>query len=223
MIDLLKITSKDKKKYSDRAWVKLINSLSGVKSANIIGTISNTGKTNATMISSAFHLGATPPLIGFVLRPEGDSTPRHSFLNIQETGHFTINHITKDFYKNAHQTSARYPKEISEFEECKLPLEENSFPAPYLKSSNIKIGLKFINSYEIKENNTRIIIGEIIEFYAPKDSFYEDGHIDIEASGSLAVTGLDSYHEIKKLSRLNYAKTNVEVHEINVEKTRPIK
>ncbi len=216
---LLKITTtEDKDNYSQREWIKLINCLSGFKSANLIGTVSKKGVTNATMISSVFHLGASPPLMGFVLRPHSEKSPRHSLLNIKETGHFTINHVQKEFYKKAHQTSARYKQTVSEFEACSLVIEENDFPAPYLKDANIKIGLKFINSYDVKENKTHIIIGQIIEFYVPKNSIYEDGHINIEEAGSIAVSGLDSYHTTQHLSRLNYAKTNIEVHEINPEK-----
>lgn len=211
----LKITTaNDQKKYSQRQWIKLVNSLSGFKSANVVGTVSKDGTTNATMISSVFHLGASPPLMGFVLRPHSAHSPRHSLLNINETGHFTINHVTKDFYKKAHQTSARYPRQTCEFKACALDVEENDFPAPYLKNSSVKIGLKFINSYNVKENNTHIIIGEILEFYAPKEALFEDGHIDIELAGSIAVSGLDSYHSTKKIARLNYAKTDVDVHEI---------
>ncbi|MCJ8275234.1 MAG: flavin reductase family protein, partial [Bdellovibrionales bacterium] len=55
--------------YNKRAWIKLVNSLSGFKSANLVGTQSKDGQTNLAMFSSFFHLGANPPLMGFVLRP----------------------------------------------------------------------------------------------------------------------------------------------------------
>ena len=39
----------------------LFNSLSGFKSANLIGTISKEGKTNLAIFSSVIHVGANPP------------------------------------------------------------------------------------------------------------------------------------------------------------------
>lgn len=41
----------------------LINSLSGFKSANLIGTQDKLGNTNLAIVSSVFHLGAHPPLV----------------------------------------------------------------------------------------------------------------------------------------------------------------
>ena len=91
-----------------------INSLSGVKSANLLGTRSELGEENLAIISSVFHLGANPPLMGMIMRPH--SVARHSLENILETGVYTLNHIADSFFAQAHQTSAKYPKEQSEFE-----------------------------------------------------------------------------------------------------------
>jgi hypothetical protein len=44
--------------------VKLINSLSGFKSANLIGTINKKGITNLALFSSVIHVGANPRFNG---------------------------------------------------------------------------------------------------------------------------------------------------------------
>ena len=49
--------------------LNLINSVTGFKSANLIGTTSKEGITNLAVFSSITHLGSNPPFIGFVLRP----------------------------------------------------------------------------------------------------------------------------------------------------------
>ena len=72
----------------------LTNSLSGFKSANLIGTISKEGKTNLAIFNSVIHVGANPPLMGLLMRPVSDE--RHTYTNIKETNHFTINHIKKE-------------------------------------------------------------------------------------------------------------------------------
>ena len=132
---------------------KFVNSLSGFKSANLIGTISSEGKTNLAIFSSVIHVGANPPLMGFLMRPV--SVERHTYNNIKETGHFTINHINKEIFKQAHQTSASYEKYISEFDACGLTPEfTEKIKAPYVKESKIKIGLKFVEEQNIKSNDT---------------------------------------------------------------------
>ena len=60
-----------------------INSLTGFKSASLIGTIDNNKKTNLSIFSSVFHLGSNPALVGFINRP--DSVERHTLENILQT------------------------------------------------------------------------------------------------------------------------------------------
>lgn len=190
-----------------------VNSLSGFKSANLIGTISVEGKTNLAIFNSVIHVGANPPALGFLMRPV--SIERHTYNNIKETGHFTINHIYKEIFKQAHQTSASYEKDISEFDACGLtPEYTETIKAPYVKESKIKIGLKFLEEQEIKSNRTIFIVGEIVEIILPDDVTAKDGFIDIEKAGTIAISGLDSYHETKRIARLSYAKPGVESKEI---------
>ena len=109
----------------------LINSLSGFKSANLIGTQDLLGNTNLSIISSVIHLGAHPPLIGMIIRPH--SVPRHTFENILQTGVYTVNQVNEAIYKQSHQTSARYDKNESEFDATGLTPEYlNNFTATEL-------------------------------------------------------------------------------------------
>jgi flavin reductase (DIM6/NTAB) family NADH-FMN oxidoreductase RutF len=207
----MKITKENILQFEKLYRTNFINSLSGFKSANLIGTVSKEGKTNLAVFSSVIHVGANPPLIGLLFRPV--SVPRHTYVNIKETGYFTVNHINKDIYKQAHQTSARYDKELSEFDECELTPEfSNTIKAPYVKESNIKIGCRFAEEHLIKINDTIFLIGEILEVVLPDNIVLEDGYVDIEKAGTLTISGLDSYHETKRISRLSYAKPGKELN-----------
>jgi flavin reductase (DIM6/NTAB) family NADH-FMN oxidoreductase RutF len=143
------------------------------------------------------------------------SVERHTYNNIKETDYFTINHINKDIFKQAHQTSARYEKDISEFDTCGLTPEfTERIKAPYVKESKIKIGLKFVEEQEIKSNGTVFMVGKIVEVILPDDFVLSDGFIDVEKAGTIAISSLDSYHETKKIARLSYAKPGIEPKEI---------
>ena len=192
----------------------LINSISGFKSASLIGTISSEGKTNLAIFNSVIHVGANPPLMGFLMRPV--SVERHTYNNIKETGYFTINHINNEIFKQAHQTSASYEKGVSEFDACGLtPEYTDIIKAPYVKESKVKIGLKFLEEQEIKSNGTIFIVGEIQEIILPDEIVLADGFIDIEKAGTIAISGLDNYHETKRIARLSYAKPGIEPKEIH--------
>lgn len=182
----------------------LINSLSGFKSANLVGTINSEGLTNLAIFSSAVHIGANPPLMSIISRP--DSVPRHTLENIVTSEKFTINHVNEAIFRQAHQTSARY-KNISEFEATQLTPEFlNDFEAPFVKEAHIKIGLSLADIIPIKINNTKMIIGKVEWIYLPENSIEKDGKINLETAGTIAISGLDTYHKTQQIERLPYAK-----------------
>ena len=62
--------------------LNLINSITGYKSANMIGTKSDSGDENVAIFSSITHLGSNPALLHFTLRP--NTVPRDTYKNIKE-------------------------------------------------------------------------------------------------------------------------------------------
>lgn len=189
----------------------LINSATGFKSLNLVGTQNKNGLTNLAPFSQVFHIGASPAYIGLLIRP--DSVERHTLDNIESTKFYTLNHVLSSFYKQAHQSSARY--HVSEFEATGLTPEYSSLlPAPYVKEANIKIGLQFEERNDIRLNGTILIIGSIQELFVPDDCIGEDGMIDLEKAGTITCSGLDTYHTTQKLARLSYAKPDKDLFEI---------
>ncbi len=187
-----------------------VNSLSGFKSLALIGTIDNNTQTNLAVFNSLIHIGANPPYIGFISRP--NSVDRHTLSNILETGYYTINHVNESIYKQAHQTSARYPKNISEFKATGLTEEyKPNFIAPFVKESYVKLGVKYKEHISITTNNTILVIGQINQVYFPNNCLCDDGFLDIEKAQTITCSGLDSYHKTKRLSRLSYAKIDKEL------------
>jgi flavin reductase (DIM6/NTAB) family NADH-FMN oxidoreductase RutF len=200
-----KITNTELMQMEQRERAHLINSVGGFKSVCLIGTVDEAGQTNLAIFNSIVHIGANPPLISFIMRP--DSVERHTLANILSVGFYTINHLNESIYKQAHQTSARYPKEVSEFDATGLTPEfKNEFKAPYVAESHIQLGIEFKERINLTINNTILIIGEIQEMYFPTHCLLEDGYLDIEKAGTIACTGLDSYHLTQRLERLPYAK-----------------
>lgn len=188
-----------------RSRAHLINSLGGFKSIGLIGTKDAAGQTNLAIFSSIVHIGANPPLISFIMRP--DSVERHTLSNILETGFYTINHVNESIYQQAHQTSARYAKEQSEFDCTGLTCEfKEGFWAPFVQESNVQLGVEFKERIDLKINGTILIIGQIQEVHFPTNCLQEDGFLDLEKAGSITCSGLDSYHRTQKLDRLPYAK-----------------
>lgn len=187
--------------------LKIINSVTGIKPANLIGTINNKGTTNLAVFSSVVHIGSNPPLLGFIARPQTEEVG-HTIQNISVTGKYTINHIHPEFTKQAHYTSAKFDRSISEFERCGLTEEYiDDFKAPFVKESYFKMGLRFKELIPIPLNRTSLVIGEI-EYLVLPETVLKDDDIDLEHTNSVGISGLNSYYEVRKIATYPYARVN---------------
>lgn len=202
----MKHISKQDLNAMDRIYrLNLINSCTGYKSANLIGTVSTENIYNVAVFSSITHLGSDPALLTFIVRPT--TVPRDTYKNIIDNKEFTVNHINVEDIKEAHHTSARYSSVISEFDVTNLEKEfKDDYKAPFVKSSRIKLGCKYLNQYEIKENNTLLMIAEINDIYFNEDIIQNDGWLNLDIAKTVTVNGLDGYALPSLVQRFEYAK-----------------
>ena len=183
--------------------INLINSITGLKSANLVGSISKGGIENVSVFSSVVHLGSAPPLLGMVFRPT--TVARHTYDNIKETEYYTINHIHQSIIKDAHHTSAKYPFEVNEFEKTALEQEiKTECFTPFVKDAPVQILMKYVNEYKIEENGTILLIGEIQKLYVNENLIHEDGFVDLAKGKVVAINGLDGYIKTELIERLPY-------------------
>ncbi|WP_414828994.1 flavin reductase family protein [Alteromonas sp. H39] len=202
------ISAADIDAMEQRYRANFINSLSGFKAANVVGTRSAESE-NLAIISSVFHVGASPPLMGMLMRPH--TVARDTLENLLSTKHYTINHVGTDWVDKAHQTSARYDAGVSEFAQCGLtPWYSARCNAPYVKESRLRIGLEYSQHFSL-ENDTVLVIGKINEVLVSGDAVQHDGYVDIEALGTACISGLDSYHKTHRLAQFTYAKPDIPV------------
>lgn len=185
--------------------INLINSITGFKSANLIATKSKDGISNLAVFNSVSHLGSEPAMIHFTLRPH--TVPRHTYENILDISYFTINAISTDIIQKAHQTSAKYKSNISEFETTGLTeMYKDNFLAPYVSESPIQLGCKYLNTYDIKENGCLLIVASIENIYIDNSIISEDGFINLDQGNIASIVGLDGYYKPEKIERLPYAR-----------------
>ena len=188
--------------------LNIINSITGVKPANLIGSISENGYSNLAIFSSIVHLGSNPALLGFILRPQHE-VRRDTYDNIMQTKYYTINHIPSNYVENAHYTSAKFDKEDSEFERCKFSEEYLfDFDAPFVKESRVKIGLKLEEMLPIKLNKCVMVIGSIQHLWVDDVAVEDDGQINLELLDDVGIGGLNSYYKSKRIAQFPYARVN---------------
>ncbi len=190
-----------------------INSLTGFKSVNLIGTVSEQGQINLGIFSSIVHIGSNPPLIGYINQPI--KAAPHTFANIKATEVYTINHIHPSFVQKAHQTSAKYDTGVSEFDAVGLTPEfHDNIAAPFVKESNIKYALSLQEIIPIQLNDTFLVIGKVISIQIDHDIVSEDGFLHLDKVNSICSNGIDGYYSTELIDRYQYAKPGIKPQKI---------
>lgn len=183
--------------------INLINSCSGFKSANLLGTVSEEGITNVAVFSSVTHLGSSPPTLGFILRPT--TVPRNTHKNLKDLGYFTINHIWEAIIEDAHHTSAKYADEISEFDMTNLEPEfKGAHKAPFVKGAPVQMSMKFIEEIYVPSNDVMLVVAQIEELYVKDELLENDGLINLSKGDVATINGLDTYAIPKFKKQLSY-------------------
>jgi flavin reductase (DIM6/NTAB) family NADH-FMN oxidoreductase RutF len=196
----------DKMEYLFR--INLINSCSGYKSANLIGSKSKDGIENVAIFSSITHIGSNPPMLGLFMRPT--TVIRNTYENIKETGLYTINHIYNGILEDAHHTSAKYPNEVSEFDATDLSSDyKTNIQVPFVKNSPVQMLMEFVEEYVISANNTILLIGKIKELYVNEALIEKDGFINLSRGQVAAINGLDGYTIPELKTRFDYQRPKV--------------
>lgn len=185
--------------------LNLINSITGIKPANLVGSRSKNGQDNVAIFSSVVHLGSHPAQIGLVMRPQTNGT-KDTYANIVETGAYTINHVSEPFIEKAHYTSAKLEQEEAEFDVMHLEREFiDGFFAPFVEQSSLKIGMRHLQNLPLP-NQCIFIVGEIVLLSLPEQSIDAKGQIDLSQHKAVGISGLDSYYALKKIASFPYAR-----------------
>lgn len=183
----------------------LINSLAGFRQAVLVGTQSSEGHHNLAIFNSLMHLGAHPALYGLINRP--DSVQRDTLQNIISTKAYTLNYVRAADYKRAHQTSARYDKQISEFEAVGFePAYLPSCTAPIVKNAVVSIAMQLEEIIPIAINGTILIVGSVQQIHIDEQLVEKDGFVSLSEEQVVISQGLDAYFIPSPLGRLAYAK-----------------
>ncbi|MGJ8695774.1 MAG: flavin reductase family protein [Verrucomicrobiaceae bacterium] len=199
------LTPSDYQSLDKLARVQLATTLPGPKPICLVGTRGLDGRSNLAPFSSITHLGSSPLLIGMVTRP--DTVDRHTLRNIVDTKSWTLNQVTLSTYQKAHQCAARYSDDTSEFDATGLT--ELNYPniiPPFVSECPIRYALELEDLIDIKANQTKLIVGQVILIDLPDNSLGQDGTLDLPGQGSIASTALNTYFSIRELARLPYSK-----------------
>jgi Conserved protein/domain typically associated with flavoprotein oxygenases, DIM6/NTAB family len=199
---LITINADSLKQLPSRKRATLLNNVCGLRSANLIGT-RGVSTTNLAIFNSVIHLGSDPALIGVVFRPL--TVERHTYDNIKEFKAFTINAVNQSIISKAHQTSAKFPENRSEFEAVGLTAQyREESHLPFVAESPIQLLCHFSKEHLI-ENGCVLVTATIESIYIQESALDDDMFVNHQLANSVAIGGLDAYYSVALEGRYAYA------------------
>lgn len=169
----------------------LVNSIYGTKPVFLVGTQNTQGSKNLGLFSQVFHIGASPPSLGMVVRQE--TVKRDTLDNIRASGYFTLNQVTSPWVEEAHFCSCRLPAEADEFDYTEFEAAYHKLPAPYVRQSPIKVGARLLSEQKLAPNDSVLLTAEVVEVIVEENLLDKSGHIRSMDGDTLGVQGLSYY------------------------------
>jgi flavin reductase (DIM6/NTAB) family NADH-FMN oxidoreductase RutF len=142
-----------------------------------VSTISKDGILNIAPFSYYAGVSSVPPLVMISIGKKETKEKKDTWQNIEDTGEFVINTVTKDLVNKMNITSLPFEKEIDEFEKAGLtPIPSDVVKAPRIKESPVNIECKKFEIIEIGKMG--MVLGEIVKLHVRDDLINEKGYID---------------------------------------------
>jgi len=154
-----------------------------------VSTTSKEGINNLAPFSFFTVASSHPPVLCFspafkaeTVNGEVRLVPKDTLRNIQDTGEFVVNVVSRPLAEKMVQTSGDYPPDVSEFEKSGVtPAPSQVVRPPRVAESLVNFECTLFELVEIAKlpGSGTLILGEIQCMHFA-DGLYEDGHIDIE-------------------------------------------
>ncbi|TYS47987.1 flavin reductase family protein [Bacillus infantis] len=148
-----------------------------------VTTMDNSGNVNAAPFSFFTAICANPLLICFSpMRKGTDGKKKDTLLNIEETGEFVINIVSRDMAEKMNICAADYAREVNELEEAGLVQEKSVYvKVPRIKMSkgHLECTLHQLLHFGDGPGSGSLVIGRV-KHVQVNDDLYHNGKIDTE-------------------------------------------
>ncbi len=142
-----------------------------------ISTISKDGVPNVAPFSYFAGVSSEPPLLMVSIGSKEEGIKKDTWKNIEETGDFVVNMVTKELLEKMNLTSAPFDENVDEFDVAKLTKKPASVvKAPLIAESPVNIECRKFQILEI--GSMGIIFGEVLKVHVRDDILNEKVYVD---------------------------------------------
>lgn len=179
-----------------------------------VSSISADGIPNLAPYSFFTAISSKPPVIGFSPARKGpEGGKKDTLANIEETGEFVVNVVTRDIAEPMNDTAVAFPPEVNEFEEVGLTATPAEIVnVPMVKESPIHLECKLHKVIEVGVQGAGggfFVMGEVVLFQVA-DELISEGRIDtgkLDPIGRLAGLEYTTLGERFTMERKNISRS----------------
>jgi len=161
-------------------------------STTLVTCCDKEGKTNIVTMAWVIPLSVEPPLVGMSIRQT-----RYSYGLIRETGEFVVNVAPYELAKQALVCGRRSGRDLDKFAATGLTAGKARNVQPPI----IEECLGFLEcrmADDIETGDHRLVIGEVLEAYAPAESLEEGGLRALDRASPLLHIGKNCFTTTEK-------------------------
>ena len=164
-----------------------------------VSSICENGKHNLAPFSYFNAVCDNPPTIMISMTDQHvEGGPKDTLKNIESTGHFVINVVTKELYEQMNLTSADLLHNSDEFDYANIKWLESDFgESRRVKVSPIQFECEYFTSMQLPQDDqnrvNRMIIGTVIAVHIDSNILNENGRIDYAKLQLIARLGYNDY------------------------------
>jgi len=144
----------------------------------LVSTVDAGGKPNLSPFSFFNAFGANPPVVVVSPAYRGtDGTPKHTFLNIQETEEFTVSAVSYPIIEQISLASADYERGVDEFVKAGLAKHPSEIvKAPGVAESHFIMECRLLQNISTggKPGSGNLLVGEVLLFHV-RESVLTEG------------------------------------------------
>lgn len=149
----------------------------------LVGTLDAEGRPNLSPFSFFNAFGVNPPVIAFSPAFRGiDGTPKHTFLNIRDTGEFTVSVVSYAMVEQISLASGDYSAGVDEFIKAGFTrLPSHKVAPPGVAESPMVMECRLLHHIDFggKPGSANLMIGEVVMFHI-KESAFDGKYLDAE-------------------------------------------
>lgn len=184
------------------------NPFKAIVSPRPIGWISTRAKDGITNLAPYSFFNAisdSPPMVGFSASP-GETGNKDSLVNIEETGEFVVNIVSRELIDAMNLSSAALPHGQSEFDHAGLDEAPSQLiAAPRVKGSPCQLECKLWKIIELPADasgrRNHLVTGEVIGIHID-DAVLVNGQVDVTRYQPVSRLGYKDYAAVENVFSL---------------------